>query len=787
MRVQLSTLLVFVSAAIVHAQEITVRQLPAEANQAGTMEAVQLTDWTIDQARLQGTFQVEKSAKTPTEPHIPADVGDRKVFKVLSPSTLEVDDIEFELAVIDESVPPRFQVWTEVALMENGELPQDSVDTFVEYLGERTPPRSWNNQEGIVNSVETLLGNPPDVDDDGITDFLILDIRDDFDGTTELRFIAAFLNLRDLLVDGGGNYADIVYVDTNPGLSLWGARRVAGVVAREYSRLVMINYGAEELPFIHWGMAWWARVALGFGASPAAYLSDESQYNRELYAYDGGFGGGVDDARGELFFNYIADQFGVQNMSKIVQSGAPGSVGLESALAQMNAGIGLERLVEDFHAANAVNINIRRHAQYGYITEERSDVRARAYPVINGSGATETPPRSIAVAAGGVAYIEWNQVKDISLSVTLGDRVDVGDLDLRVVVFAFTEGQNLKEIVWAEVSAEDIRLEGDFERVLLVLAHTNPDGEQGTVSYSAQWETGQPSAVVDILYDSGKTEDGLVFGISTDPQQVQSATAFDTPVRDGQVPVLDRVWLSHGYFSQAGLVPISTPRDFELFVWEQGTDGRPGRALLRERMEDTRPFRDLLRNLVFMEIDMTPYADRIGELPDVVYIGTGEAGLDDNYHIFLPSYGGGDIDSRSFLYVPSRGRWLSLWEIQLEGAEEDPLEGYVLGTRARFIFPRSTGVDATASEFLHGVRLDPNYPNPFKGATRITYQLEQHGSVHLSVMDLLGRRIDVLVDAEQAAGEYDVIFDGAGLSSGVYFYRLEHAGRVKSHRMVLVQ
>ena len=68
--------------------------------------------------------------------------------------------------------------------------------------------------------------------------------------------------------------------------------------------------------------------------------------------------------------------------------------------------------------------------------------------------------------------------------------------------------------------------------------------------------------------------------------------------------------------------------------------------------------------------------------------------------------------------------------------------------------------------------LNQNFPNPFNPFTTITYQLPKSDYVRLKVYDLLGQEIKTLVDDFQNAGNYRVIFDGANLSSGIYYYKL---------------
>lgn len=83
--------------------------------------------------------------------------------------------------------------------------------------------------------------------------------------------------------------------------------------------------------------------------------------------------------------------------------------------------------------------------------------------------------------------------------------------------------------------------------------------------------------------------------------------------------------------------------------------------------------------------------------------------------------------------------------------------------------------------------LAPNAPNPFGTATTISYTLPQPTQTSLVVYDLLGRTVARLVDEHQAAGNYTVSFDGQGLSSGTYVYRLGAGSQSLQRRMTIVR
>jgi len=83
--------------------------------------------------------------------------------------------------------------------------------------------------------------------------------------------------------------------------------------------------------------------------------------------------------------------------------------------------------------------------------------------------------------------------------------------------------------------------------------------------------------------------------------------------------------------------------------------------------------------------------------------------------------------------------------------------------------------------------LHQNYPNPFNPSTSILYSLPEAGRVQLTIFDLLGRQVAVLVDRLQAAGDHQITFQAANLSSGIYIYRLEAGRTVRTRKMMLLK
>jgi hypothetical protein len=86
-----------------------------------------------------------------------------------------------------------------------------------------------------------------------------------------------------------------------------------------------------------------------------------------------------------------------------------------------------------------------------------------------------------------------------------------------------------------------------------------------------------------------------------------------------------------------------------------------------------------------------------------------------------------------------------------------------------------------------GFSLMQNYPNPFNPVTVVGYQLPAVSDVRLGVYDLLGREVAVLVNEKEAAGTHEVKFDGSGLASGVYLYRLTAGDFIQTRKLVLLR
>ena len=146
----------------------------------------------------------------------------------------------------------------------------------------------------------------------------------------------------------------------------------------------------------------------------------------------------------------------------------------------------------------------------------------------------------------------------------------------------------------------------------------------------------------------------------------------------------------------------------------------------------------------------------------------------------------------------------SAWYEQITGTGEilfdihfaDQFTGYSVGLNGTIIKTTNggnpIGIEPVSNEVPERFSLSQNYPNPFNPVTKIRFQTplsppEGGKLVKLSIYDIKGNLIKVLVNQFLQAGTYETDFDAANLSSGIYFYKLISGGYSESKRMILVK
>jgi beta-xylosidase len=119
------------------------------------------------------------------------------------------------------------------------------------------------------------------------------------------------------------------------------------------------------------------------------------------------------------------------------------------------------------------------------------------------------------------------------------------------------------------------------------------------------------------------------------------------------------------------------------------------------------------------------------------------------------------------------------------------LGGYVDFDWFRINEPTPTNVNSEngfRSDNLYNVfSLGQNYPNPFNPSTKINYTVPRISHVSITVYDLMGREVARLFDGIRQVGKYVISFNGSGLSSGVYFYRIKSDDFIETKKLLLLK
>ncbi len=159
------------------------------------------------------------------------------------------------------------------------------------------------------------------------------------------------------------------------------------------------------------------------------------------------------------------------------------------------------------------------------------------------------------------------------------------------------------------------------------------------------------------------------------------------------------------------------------------------------------------------------------------------------YNIDKPIYGGVQpmwvheiIDISNYATHPFKFRHL----LVSDGINFPGMDGWYIDN-VKISVVQSPDAIGTGDHFPARFTLTQNYPNPFNPSTTITYELPRASEVKLSVYDVLGREVSVLVNERRDAGVHEVEFNASALASGVYLYKLTTGTFTQIRKMIVVK
>ncbi|MFY0696761.1 MAG: T9SS type A sorting domain-containing protein [Balneola sp.] len=97
----------------------------------------------------------------------------------------------------------------------------------------------------------------------------------------------------------------------------------------------------------------------------------------------------------------------------------------------------------------------------------------------------------------------------------------------------------------------------------------------------------------------------------------------------------------------------------------------------------------------------------------------------------------------------------------------------------------------TSNDFEEGTpntfALEQNYPNPFNPTTNIKFALPKTADVTLTIYNMLGQKVNTLINEKMTSGFHIVPFDASNLSSGMYIYRIQAGSFTSTKKMLLIK
>ncbi|NNE70846.1 MAG: T9SS type A sorting domain-containing protein [Rhodothermales bacterium] len=330
----------------------------------------------------------------------PPDVGDRQNFFVYIYATGNFVEREFEL----RDKTDLYHAW--VAVADLAQLSDSELEAIRRAMISETPQGSVDPGLGVMANNHAVFGSPPNVDGDGIVDFLFYDIDN--------QNVGGFVHPGDLDRDSGGNGRDILHLDVLQSVSF-----LPRLIAHEYTHLIHFNYEFDVETFISEGLAEFAMVANGYTQDNFSYLGFPTEHKRPLFSWRGvdDQNGGRDYDRGRLFFSYVAERVGPFSTGEMVRNDRKGAPGIDSIL--VREGVGLGEVIEDFHTANWV-FDTDVAAEYGYtrnFSVPLAPIPDEYIDTTQGSSTPEPDPEDSPTLEGGaVNYIYFTDLADLTLN-----------------------------------------------------------------------------------------------------------------------------------------------------------------------------------------------------------------------------------------------------------------------------------------------------------------------------------------------------------------------------------
>ncbi|MEX0685303.1 MAG: T9SS type A sorting domain-containing protein [Balneolales bacterium] len=719
-----------------------------------------------------------------------AEIGDTKTIKLYNfeeteGSNIVYDDVEMELRAVGELS----EIWVEVGEMEPNKITQEVVDGMMAALEDETSDRSFKPNAGIIEINQELFGDPPDVDGSGKVQLFLANIQDGWDPEDGGGFVAGYFYGPDLsLTNPISNRGDIIYVNTYPGIYTdnmpASPDNRLSTIAHEYQHLIHANYRNLNL-FQNEGQSEMAEILTGFDGRPMTFLNVPEEVSGNVSSA-GLFRWRTDDSndvlmdyeRAGLLHSYLSERVGPHDAGRLTQTTNTGRRAYESILTDHE--ISWEDFITEFYVANWVNEQSTED-RFGYGFPQFSNIQI-LNPALAFDSSTENSwvfNRNISMRYGGANYTNWFGVKDLVIEVTnsVGIQHYIASRRPDEDEHTVTKLQNTHTF------------DGLYESIALISVNYSPrngESDPGSRSFNltANWNRTNLTQKEYIYYSEITSYVDLFGNVSEDPEDSYSSdySLRITPKNSGNLRSLN-------FFINNR--PQGITGDGVLRITLTNSEFGRGEGSSEIRVPSTTiatrdiPFSNLALGSNFVNVEATDW----------------QVNKDQDYHLSFEIIGGtanskiellvdnGSDDQTNPDYYPARTLvYVNEPELNQDGWYRYPSHNNLVAGFT-LIYPDESLTNLIDNDppYAESFELEQNFPNPFNPTTTIQYNLVEDVRVNLEVYDILGRKVSTLVDEEQSVGSYRAVFDGAGMASGIYLYRLQAGDFTETGKMTLTK
>lgn len=747
-------------------------------------------------------------------------VGDTKSWY-----TYDMVNSDFErVASTCKAVGEHCYIFVEDAIWDST-ITQAGVDSVRIAFDSKTPA---DPNKGIFQMDTETFGNPPDVDNDPKIIIFILDIIDGYDGTGGYT-AGYFHSWNELPANSysGSNEAEIYYLDADPAdlLSDNGLKNGMSTTAHEFQHMIHFNYDENEETFVNEGCSMIAEVVCGFNMREQTSYANET--NIFLFEWRSNDNVAVlsDYSRAALFTLYIKEQIGGDVLKQIVQNTGNGIYGYNSAFSQVTPSTSLrfDDILQNWFLANIVG-DVSIDPAWGYTYSGIKEVVGiqNINPNVNKT--------TITVENLSSQYLRYKFGSDLKIFFDENEsdlyikaiKVDTNDVKEVVDIasndtLTFSEyGKKYKEIDFAIININDY-LDKSFDYL------SSGDSPEATeVKYDYSPPTGvlplSDQDTICVVFDDilGKKLDsikvalrqpGSVYGGiwkytgASRPtplgEKLIDITATSTIASKPSYPYPEPWpnWVTVDLSDKS----ISASEPFAVGFLVEGTYPEKNRVMITEHTgqsayhsytylhdpssgnpdwyyisaSDTSIYVYLIRAYL-SESPLPPFIEEFTADTTDILLGdkvTLSWKVKNSDQIVISGVGSDTNSIGSVNVYPENDTSYTLTAINDDGeVSSDPI---------------NISVDVL-------FKLYQNYPNPFNGSTTIPFDIETDSKVKLVIYNILGQKINTLVNKNCNAGHYDITWNGQNnygnlVPSGIYFYKIETDSNLKVKKLVYIK